>query len=88
MAGGMIDRQGLLHVGDVIKEINGKNRGNRESISDRTSTICYHSSTPILERSSLPFQVSQYLLRCSFRAWYNAPMVPSLSKSFPLVMTK
>ena len=24
MAGGMIDRQGLLHVGDVIKEINGK----------------------------------------------------------------
>ena len=27
MAGGVIDRQGLLHVGDVIKEINGKTLG-------------------------------------------------------------
>uniref|UniRef100_A0A3B1JJZ3 Membrane palmitoylated protein 2 n=1 Tax=Astyanax mexicanus TaxID=7994 RepID=A0A3B1JJZ3_ASTMX len=26
--GGMIDRQGLLHVGDVIKEVNGKEVGN------------------------------------------------------------
>ncbi|XP_077363888.1 MAGUK p55 subfamily member 6b isoform X2 [Festucalex cinctus] len=26
--GGMIDRQGLLHVGDIIKEVNGKDVGN------------------------------------------------------------
>ncbi|KAL7830797.1 hypothetical protein SRHO_G00319240 [Serrasalmus rhombeus] len=26
--GGMIDRQGLLHVGDIIKEVNGKEVGN------------------------------------------------------------
>lgn len=26
--GGMIDRQGLLHVGDVIKEVNGQDVGN------------------------------------------------------------
>lgn len=26
--GGMIDQQGLLHVGDVIKEVNGKEVGN------------------------------------------------------------
>lgn len=25
--GGMIDRQGLLHVGDIIKEVNGKEVG-------------------------------------------------------------
>lgn len=26
--GGMIDQQGLLHVGDIIKEVNGKEVGN------------------------------------------------------------
>ncbi len=26
--GGLIDRQGLLHVGDIIKEVNGKDVGN------------------------------------------------------------
>lgn len=26
--GGMIDRQGLLHVGDIIKEVNGHEVGN------------------------------------------------------------
>ncbi|CAH1249892.1 MPP2 [Branchiostoma lanceolatum] len=35
MHGGMIDRQGLLHVGDIIKEINGKDVSNSpEALQD------------------------------------------------------
>ena len=30
--GGMIDQQGLLHVGDIIKEVNGREVGNDPSI--------------------------------------------------------
>lgn len=38
--GGMIDRQGLLHVGDIIKEVNGKDVGNNPTELQDTLKDC------------------------------------------------
>lgn len=42
--GGMIDQQGLLHVGDIIKEVNGKEVGNdpkvlQEMLKDASGSV-------------------------------------------------
>ncbi|XP_033831613.2 MAGUK p55 subfamily member 6b isoform X1 [Periophthalmus magnuspinnatus] len=43
--GGMIDRQGLLHVGDIIKEVNGKDVGNNPTELQELLKECSGSIT-------------------------------------------
>ncbi|XP_036411415.1 MAGUK p55 subfamily member 6b [Megalops cyprinoides] len=43
--GGMIDRQGLLHVGDIIKEVNGQDVGNNPGQLQDTLKDCSGSIT-------------------------------------------
>ncbi|XP_048085825.1 MAGUK p55 subfamily member 6b isoform X2 [Alosa alosa] len=43
--GGMIDRQGLLHVGDIIKEVNGKDVGNNPTELQEMLKECSGSIT-------------------------------------------
>ncbi|XP_073230493.1 protein PALS2-like [Porites lutea] len=65
--GGMIDRQGLLHVGDTIKEVNGRDMsGNPKELQDllrkSTGKIFLKVVPTVLEAPSL----SQIYLRAQF----------------------
>ncbi|XP_006636112.1 MAGUK p55 subfamily member 6b isoform X2 [Lepisosteus oculatus] len=59
--GGMIDRQGLLHVGDIIKEVNGKDVGsNPKELQDMLKSCCGGITLKILPSyrdAALPQQV-------------------------------
>ncbi|XP_074796546.1 MAGUK p55 subfamily member 2 isoform X3 [Natator depressus] len=59
--GGMIDQQGLLHVGDVIKEVNGKEVGNdpkvlQEMLKNATGSVVL-KILPSYQEPPLPRQV-------------------------------
>lgn len=60
--GGMIDRQGLLHVGDIIKEVNGTEVGSdpkvlQEMLMDCSGGISF-KILPSYKETPLPLQVS------------------------------
>uniref|UniRef100_A0A8C9U4P9 MAGUK p55 subfamily member 6-like n=1 Tax=Scleropages formosus TaxID=113540 RepID=A0A8C9U4P9_SCLFO len=59
--GGMIDRQGLLHVGDIIKEVNGREVGSNPAELQETLKECSGSITlkilPSYRDPPLPTQV-------------------------------
>lgn len=60
--GGMIDRQGLLHVGDIIKEVNGQEVGNNPTELQEILKECSGGITlkilPSYIDSAVPPQVS------------------------------
>lgn len=60
--GGMIDRQGLLHVGDIIKEVNGQEVGNnptelQEKLKDCSGGVTFKILPSYID-SATPPQVS------------------------------
>lgn len=61
--GGMIDQQGLLHVGDIIKEVNGKEVGNdpkvlQEMLKDASGSVVL-KILPSYQEPHTPRQVSR-----------------------------
>lgn len=75
--GGMIDRQGLLHVGDIIKEVNGKDVGNNPTELQEMLKDCSGGITlkilPSYRDAPAPPQVSTYkhrhTLSCLCNRW-------------------
>uniref|UniRef100_A0A3B4BMF1 Membrane palmitoylated protein 2 n=1 Tax=Pygocentrus nattereri TaxID=42514 RepID=A0A3B4BMF1_PYGNA len=63
--GGMIDRQGLLHVGDIIKEVNGKEVGNNPTELQDMLKECSGGITlkilPSYRDAPSPPQVQQHI---------------------------
>ncbi|TSO05455.1 MAGUK p55 subfamily member 6 [Bagarius yarrelli] len=61
LCGGMIDRQGLLHVGDIIKEVNGQEVGNKPTELQEILKNCSGEITikilPSYTDSAIPPQV-------------------------------
>lgn len=60
--GGMIDQQGLLHVGDIIKEVNGKEVGNdpkvlQEMLKEASGSVVL-KILPSYQEPHTPRQVS------------------------------
>ena len=60
--GGMIDQQGLLHVGDIIKEVNGKEVGNdpkvlQDMLKDASGSVVL-KILPSYQEPHTPRQVS------------------------------
>ncbi|XP_069490452.1 MAGUK p55 subfamily member 2 isoform X6 [Ambystoma mexicanum] len=65
--GGMIDQQGLLHVGDVIKEVNGKEVGNdpkvlQEMLKNASGSVVLK----ILPSYQEPHPLRQVFVKCHF----------------------
>eukprot|EP00061_Rhincodon_typus_P009832 g33633.t1 len=65
----MIDQQGLLHVGDIIKEVNGKEVGNdpkvlQEMLQNASGSVIL-KILPSYQEPHPPRQVLQDLLRFS-----------------------
>uniref|UniRef100_A0A3P9BSY1 MAGUK p55 scaffold protein 2b n=3 Tax=Haplochromini TaxID=319058 RepID=A0A3P9BSY1_9CICH len=65
--GGMIDQQGLLHVGDIIKEVNGKEVGNdpkvlQEMLKDASGSVVLK----ILPSYQEPHTPRQAFVKCHF----------------------
>ncbi|KAI1887174.1 hypothetical protein AGOR_G00203420 [Albula goreensis] len=65
--GGMIDQQGLLHVGDVIKEVNGKEVGNdpkilQEMLKEASGSVVLK----ILPSYQEPHTPRQAFVKCHF----------------------
>ncbi|KAG9346286.1 hypothetical protein JZ751_008111 [Albula glossodonta] len=65
--GGMIDQQGLLHVGDVIKEVNGKEVGNdpkvlQEMLKEASGSVVLK----ILPSYQEPHTSRQAFVKCHF----------------------
>lgn len=61
--GGMIDQQGLLHVGDIIKEVNGKEVGNdpkvlQEMLKEASGSVVL-KILPSYQEPHTPRQVSE-----------------------------
>ncbi|XP_067859374.1 MAGUK p55 subfamily member 6b [Heptranchias perlo] len=65
--GGMIDRQGLLHVGDIIKEVNGSEVGSDPKVLQEMLKDCSGGITfkilPSYRETPLPLQV---FVKCHF----------------------
>ena len=62
--GGMIDQQGLLHVGDIIKEVNGKEVGNdpkvlQEMLKEASGSVVL-KILPSYQEPHTPRQVSLF----------------------------
>lgn len=62
--GGMIDQQGLLHVGDIIKEVNGKEVGNdpkvlQEMLKEASGSVVL-KILPSYQEPHTPRQVSRF----------------------------
>nr|XP_015217725.1 PREDICTED: MAGUK p55 subfamily member 2 isoform X2 [Lepisosteus oculatus]XP_015217728.1 PREDICTED: MAGUK p55 subfamily member 2 isoform X2 [Lepisosteus oculatus]XP_015217729.1 PREDICTED: MAGUK p55 subfamily member 2 isoform X2 [Lepisosteus oculatus]XP_015217730.1 PREDICTED: MAGUK p55 subfamily member 2 isoform X2 [Lepisosteus oculatus]XP_015217731.1 PREDICTED: MAGUK p55 subfamily member 2 isoform X2 [Lepisosteus oculatus] len=65
--GGMIDQQGLLHVGDIIKEVNGKEVGNdpkvlQEMLKEASGSVVLK----ILPSYQEPHPPRQVFVKCHF----------------------
>ncbi|KAJ8254577.1 hypothetical protein COCON_G00211890 [Conger conger] len=65
--GGMIDQQGLLHVGDIIKEVNGKEVGNdpkvlQEMLQEASGSVVLK----ILPSYQEPHPPRQVFVKCHF----------------------
>ncbi|XP_078395043.1 protein PALS2-like isoform X2 [Cetorhinus maximus] len=65
--GGMIDRQGLLHAGDIIKEVNGREVGSDPKVLQEILKDCSGGITfkilPSYKETPLPLQV---FVKCHF----------------------
>ena len=75
--GGMIDQQGLLHVGDIIKEVNGKEVGNdpkvlQEMLKEASGSVVL-KILPSYQEPHTPRQVSLILLYTR----YKSKLLPS-----------
>ncbi|XP_072523292.1 MAGUK p55 subfamily member 2b isoform X2 [Salminus brasiliensis] len=65
--GGMIDQQGLLHVGDVIKEVNGKEVGNDPKVlQDMLKEASGSVVLKILPSYQEPHTPRQAFVKCHF----------------------
>ncbi|KAG9343801.1 hypothetical protein JZ751_013182 [Albula glossodonta] len=68
--GGMIDQQGLLHVGDIIKEVNGKEVGNdpkvlQEMLQEASGSVVL-KILPSYQEPHPPRQVGGTRWRCEY----------------------
>ncbi|XP_041421912.1 MAGUK p55 subfamily member 6 isoform X3 [Xenopus laevis] len=65
--GGMIDRQGLLHVGDIIKEINGHDVGNNpKELQELLKSISGSVTLKILPSYKDTISPQQVFVKCHF----------------------
>ncbi|XP_006008724.1 MAGUK p55 subfamily member 6b isoform X2 [Latimeria chalumnae] len=65
--GGMIDRQGLLHVGDIIKEVNGQDVGNNpKELQDLLKSISGSVTLKILPSYKDAVALQQVFVKCHF----------------------
>lgn len=69
--GGMIDQQGLLHVGDIIKEVNGKEVGNdpkvlQEMLKEASGSVVL-KILPSYQEPHTARQVSRWETQCTNR---------------------
>nr|XP_033786720.1 MAGUK p55 subfamily member 6 isoform X2 [Geotrypetes seraphini] len=76
--GGMIDRQGLLHVGDIIKEVNGHEVGNHpKELQDLLKSFSGSVTLKILPSYKEPTTPQQVFLKCHFDYDpYNDNLIP------------
>lgn len=69
--GGMIDRQGLLHVGDIIKDVNGKDVGNNPTELQEMLKDCSGGITlkilPSYRDAPAPPQVEIHIQKCQMK---------------------
>ncbi|XP_069504294.1 protein PALS2 isoform X2 [Ambystoma mexicanum] len=65
--GGMIDRQGLLHVGDIIKEVNGHEVGNHpKELQELLKSISGSVTLKILPSYRDSVALQQVFVKCHF----------------------
>lgn len=76
--GGMIDRQGLLHVGDIIKEVNGHEVGNSpKELQELLKSISGSVTLKILPSYRDSVVLQQVFVKCHFDySPYNDNLIP------------
>ncbi|KAG8443003.1 hypothetical protein GDO86_011717 [Hymenochirus boettgeri] len=76
--GGMIDRQGLLHVGDIIKEINGHEVGNNpKELQELLRSISGSVTLKILPSYKDTINPQQVFVKCHFDySPFNDNLIP------------
>ncbi|XP_069067494.1 protein PALS2 isoform X2 [Pleurodeles waltl] len=76
--GGMIDRQGLLHVGDIIKEVNGHEVGNNpKELQELLKSISGSVTLKILPSYRDSVALQQVFVKCHFDySPYNDNLIP------------
>ncbi|XP_053570126.1 protein PALS2 [Bombina bombina] len=76
--GGMIDRQGLLHVGDIIKEVNGHEVGNNpKELQELLKSISGSVTLKILPSYKDTITPQQVFVKCHFDYNpYNDNLIP------------
>lgn len=86
--GGMIDQQGLLHVGDIIKEVNGKEVGNdpkvlQEMLKEASGSVVL-KILPSYQEPHTPRQVSHIQVQPQLNQRKNEVMYATSSSSYSL----